>query len=134
MKKLFFKSILFIITRSSILVGGQAVMNGVMMRVPGGYSTSVRLKNGKIKSNPIPFKSLNEKKGYGKIPILRGIIGLYEAFKIGLGTLTWSADVFEEDGGYDRKETDKPNILSRFAIFLDKVFNRFEKILSPLMT
>ena len=114
MKKLFFKPILFIITRSSILVGGQAVLNGVMMRVPGAYSTSVRLKDGSIKSNPEPFKSINEKKGYSKIPILRGIIGLYEAMKIGYKTLNWSASIFEEDGGFDEEKLqNNPNFFKK---------------------
>ena len=77
--------------RSSILVGGQAVINGVMMRVPGAYSTSVRMKDGTIKSKSIPFESINEKKEFNKIPILRGAVGLFEAMKIGYGTLNWSA-------------------------------------------
>ena len=91
MKKIFLKIILSVVMRSSILVGGQAVINGVMMRVPGAYSTSVRMKDGTIKSKSVPFESINEKKGFNKIPILRGAVGLFEAMKIGYGTLNWSA-------------------------------------------
>ena len=40
--KTIIKQLICIIMRSSILVGGQAVINGVMMRVPGAYSTAVR--------------------------------------------------------------------------------------------
>lgn len=83
--------------RSSILVGGQAVINGVMMRVPGAYSTSVRMRDGTIKSKSIPFESINEKKGFNKIPILRGAVGLFEAMKIGYGTLNWSALMAEPE-------------------------------------
>tara|TARA_B110000116_G_C16682866_1_gene511527 strand:- start:13 stop:948 length:936 start_codon:yes stop_codon:yes gene_type:complete len=82
--------------RSSILVGGQAVINGVMMRVPGAYSTAVRLDDGSIKSNAIPFSPLNEKNKLFKLPIIRGAIGLYEAMKIGYSTLNWSAEMSEE--------------------------------------
>ena len=96
MKKLFLKPILSILMRSSILVGGQAVINGVMMRVPGAYSTSVRLNDGTIKSKTVPFQSFNEKYKLLKFPIIRGAIGLYEAMKIGYGTLNWSASMFEE--------------------------------------
>jgi len=134
MRNFFLKSLILLITRSSILVGGQAVINGVMMRAPGGYSTSVRLKNGTIRSNPVSFNSLNETRGYGKIPIIRGVIGLYEAFKIGFGTLNWSADIFEEEGGYDNHKQDNPNIFRRFLNFLDNIFNKFEKILNPVIT
>ena len=82
--------------RSSILVGGQAVINGVMMRVPGAYATSVRTQDGTIKSKAVPFISLSEKNKIFQLPILRGAIGLFEALKIGYSTLTWSASFFEE--------------------------------------
>ena len=82
--------------RSSILVGGQAVINGVMMRVPGAYSTAVRTDDGKIKSNAIPFTPLNEKNKFFKLPVVRGAVGLYEAMKIGYSTLNWSAAMSEE--------------------------------------
>ena len=42
------KSLLIITMKPSILVGGQAVIEGVMMRVPGSYATAVRDPNGKI--------------------------------------------------------------------------------------
>ena len=94
--KTLIKQLIFIIMRSSILVGGQAVINGVMMRVPGAYSTAVRLDDGSIKSNAIPFSPLNEKNKLFKLPIIRGAIGLYEAMKIGYSTLNWSAEMSEE--------------------------------------
>ena len=95
--KILIRQLILIIMRSSILVGGQAVINGVMMRVPGAYSTSVRLNDGSIKSNTIPFTPLNEKNNFFKLPIIRGAIGLYEAMKIWYGTLNWSASMFEEE-------------------------------------
>ena len=95
--KILIQQLILIIMRSSILVGGQAVINGVMMRVPGAYSTSVRLNDGSIKSNTIPFTPLNEKNNFFKLPIIRGAVGLYEAMKIGYGTLNWSASMFEEE-------------------------------------
>ena len=44
-----FKLLTLLMIKSSILVGGQAVIEGVMMRVPGAYATAVRLKNKDIK-------------------------------------------------------------------------------------
>ena len=41
---LVYRNILFILMRTTILVGGQAVIEGVMMRVPGAYATAVRKK------------------------------------------------------------------------------------------
>ena len=104
------RSLILMIMRSSILVGGQAVINGVMMRVPGAYSTAVRLTDGTIKVKSVPFESINQKKKYEKIPIIRGAIGLYEAMKIGYSTLNWSASMAE-----DTKEESSP--------FLESVMN-----------
>ena len=44
---------MLLLTKSSILVGGQAVIEGVMMRVPGAYATAVRIKDGSIKSKVV---------------------------------------------------------------------------------
>ena len=95
--KTIIKQLICIIMRSSILVGGQAVINGVMMRVPGAYSTAVRANDGSIKFESVPFKPLNEKNNVFKLPILRGAVGLYEAMKIGYRTLNWSAEISEQD-------------------------------------
>ena len=59
-----------IITKSSILVGGQAVIEGVMMRVPGAYATAVRDSKGKIHFSRYNFKSITEiYPFFKKIPI-----------------------------------------------------------------
>ena len=75
MKKLLFH-LRLILTQSSILVGGQAVMEGVMMRVPGAYATAVRDLNGNIQSERQEFKSITEIYPLLNKPIIRGIIGL----------------------------------------------------------
>ncbi|MAV65383.1 MAG: hypothetical protein CMG00_09360 [Candidatus Marinimicrobia bacterium] len=121
------QQLVLIIMRSSILVGGQAVINGVMMRVPGAYSTAVRLENGEIASKTTPFKSINEEKGYQKIPIIRGAIGLYEAMKIGYSTLNWSAIMAEQE--LDQKSNKITDIIMNLAAILFAV-SLF--ILSPI--
>ena len=85
--------------KPSILVGGQAVIEGVMMRVPGAYATAVRDPKGKIHVERHAFTSIVDRKKMLKRPILRGMISLYESMKIGMQTLTWSADIAtpEED-------------------------------------
>ena len=72
-----------LLMRSSILVGGQAVIEGVMMRVPGAYATAVRLKDHSIKYQRNDFVSIIERKNLQKIYLLRGMIHLYESMKIG---------------------------------------------------
>jgi len=88
------KRILILLTmKPNILVGGQAVIEGVMMRVPGAFSTAVRSPNGEIIIKRKKFRSIVECSKFWSKPILRGMASLYEAMKMGMATLQWSADV-----------------------------------------
>ena len=106
MKKRILYHLRLVISQSSILVGGQAVMEGVMMRVPGAYATAVRDPDGNIQIDRHDFKSKVDAYPFLKLPLLRGIIGLFESLKIGYSTLQWSAEISipEEEA---RKETSK---------------------------
>ena len=106
MKKRILYHLRLVISQSSILVGGQAVMEGVMMRVPGAYATAVRDPDGNIQINRHDFKSKVDTYPFLKMPLLRGIIGLFESLKIGYSTLQWSAEISlpEEEAS---KETSK---------------------------
>lgn len=76
-----------------ILVGGQAVIEGVMMRVPGAYATAVRRPDGEIEIKHEKFQSIAERIPIFKKPFLRGMISMFESLKIGLGTIQLSADI-----------------------------------------
>ena len=106
MKKRILYHLRLVISQSSILVGGQAVMEGVMMRVPGAYATAVRDPDGNIQIDRHDFKSKVDVYPFLKMPLLRGIIGLFESLKIGYSTLQWSAEISipEEEAS---KETSK---------------------------
>jgi len=93
MKKIFSHHLFLFLSKSSILVGGQAVIEGVMMRVPGFISTAVRSPEGNIVTKRQEFNALIQRKSYLNRPIIRGAVNLFEAMKIGLGTLQWSADI-----------------------------------------
>ena len=56
-----------------IIVGGQAVMEGVMMRAPHSYCVAVRRPNGEIVTDEMPVRRLSEKNKLWKYPVLRGI-------------------------------------------------------------
>ena len=79
--------------QSRILVGGQAVIEGVMMRVPGAYAVAVRDPEGEIRTRREAFTSAVERWPWLKLPLLRGMVHLFESLKIGLAALNWSADV-----------------------------------------
>src|SRR5580704_17884124 len=84
------------------LVGGQAVMEGVMMRAPHSYCVAVRKANGQIVTEQHPLPKISEQYKIFKYPILRGMGTLYQAMKLGMQALKFSADV----GMQDIKEAD----------------------------
>ena len=87
------KIIINALMKPSILVGGQAVIEGVMIRVPGAYATAVRDVGGKIHIDRHDFTPRAEKSKTWKKPVLRGMISLFEALKMGMRTLQWSAEI-----------------------------------------
>lgn len=78
-------------------VGGQAVLEGVMMRAPGMVATAVRRSNGEIVVKKEPHQSLGERRPIFKSPLLRGAVGLIEMMIIGIRTLNFSAEIAMED-------------------------------------
>jgi uncharacterized protein YqhQ len=79
--------------KKTILVGGQAVMEGVMMRTPKAYATAVRNPEGEIVTERKEFTSLAKKKKFYGWPVVRGVVSMIESMKIGMETLNFSADV-----------------------------------------
>lgn len=78
-------------------VGGQAVIEGVMMRAPGSVATAVRRTNGDIVVQHWPYRSVIERNPALNKPVLRGAIGLVDMMYIGIKTLNYSADVAVRD-------------------------------------
>jgi uncharacterized protein YqhQ len=75
-------------------LGGQAVIEGVMMRSPNYYATSVRTEKGKLVTQLKKIKPLPK---FLKLPFIRGITNLIEMLVIGIKTLAWSAEQFTEE-------------------------------------
>lgn len=76
-----------------LLVGGQAVIEGVMMRSPHWAATAVRGPHGDIVTLPYRLDSLLVRFRWLRVPILRGIVVLYEALRLGVTALLMSANV-----------------------------------------
>lgn len=79
------------------LVGGQAVMEGVMMRSPHSYCTAVRRASGEIVTEENPLPRVSETYPIFKYPILRGIGTLGQAMWLGVKALKFSANVAMAD-------------------------------------
>ena len=72
-------------------VGGQAVLEGVMMRAPTGWSVAVRGPDGDIVGRREPLTRLSERNLGARIPFIRGIFVLGESLTLGFKALSWSA-------------------------------------------
>ncbi|MGO5075634.1 DUF1385 domain-containing protein [Clostridium sporogenes] len=80
----------------STSVGGQAVLEGVMMRGKKGIATAVRKTNGEIVVNKEDYTPYTKKNFFFPLPIIRGFVSLVESLVIGIKTLNYSASFFEE--------------------------------------
>jgi uncharacterized protein YqhQ len=82
-------------------IGGQAVVEGVMMRAPGRVATAVRRPDGSIVVRARPFRSVTERWRALRLPVLRGAVALIESLALGMGALLYSAEasVGEEEAG-----------------------------------
>lgn len=89
------------------LVGGQAVMEGVMMRAPHSYCVAVRKANGEIVTEQMPLPRMADKHKIFKYPIFRGMGTLYQAMSLGMKALKFSADVSLEDVQKEEKKKNK---------------------------
>ncbi|MFQ9978760.1 peptide chain release factor N(5)-glutamine methyltransferase [Clostridium cadaveris] len=78
-------------------VGGQAVIEGVMMRGEKGIATAVRKPNGEITIDLKKQTPLNKRNKFFSLPIIRGFLALIDSLVIGIKTLNFSASFFEDD-------------------------------------
>ncbi|HEY2844004.1 MAG TPA: DUF1385 domain-containing protein, partial [Bryobacteraceae bacterium] len=70
-----------------ILVGGQAVMEGVMMRAPHSYCVAVRKPDGQLVTEEHSIQRMSEKYPIFKLPVFRGVGTLVQAMQLGVRAL-----------------------------------------------
>lgn len=106
-------------------VGGQAVLEGVMMKHKDEYAIAVRKPNGEIEIEIDVFRGALADKKIKKVPFIRGIFNFIDSMVLGMKTITWSAS-FYEDGEAEATAVDKA---------ADKVFkDKAEKVLIGITT
>lgn len=105
-------------------VGGQAIIEGVMMRGNKGIATAIRIPDGTIKVEFKNASSIRDKNKILRIPIIRGFVALIESLVTGIETLNYSSSFFEEEG----------NSESSIERFLNKLFKgKSDKILMGII-
>ncbi len=87
-------------------VGGQAVLEGIMMRGKTLHATAVRKPDGSIVRDIQPNKSIKDKIRFLKLPVLRGVVNFVESLILSMSTLTFSAEAMglevEEETKFDK--------------------------------
>ncbi len=96
-------------SKPKIKVGGQAVIEGVMMRGPKAIATAVRKKDDSILIKKKPFVSKTKTNKFMGLPIIRGFVSLIEMLIIGFRSLNFSADeaIKDEEEGKEKKNQSK---------------------------
>lgn len=87
-------------------IGGQAVIEGVMMKNKEEYAVAVRKTDGEIE---IQLQSCKRSRGrymVDEIPVIRGIVAFVESLRMGMKTLNYSASLFEEEEEKEKSEKD----------------------------
>ena len=103
------------------LIGGQAVMEGVMMRSPHSYCVAVRKSNGQIVTEESPLPRLSGKYPIFKYPVLRGLGTLGSAMWLGMKALKFSADCALDDASIGARKSQKQ--VKPWALALNIVFS-----------
>ena len=89
-------------------VGGQAVMEGVMMKNKDKYAVAVRKPNHEIEVKVSDYKSAIKNEKLRNLPIVRGVVNFIESLSLGMKTLMYSASFFEDEEDAAKKENLSP--------------------------
>ena len=103
-------------------IGGQAVIEGIMMKNKDMYSVAVRKPDGEIEVNLGTYRSIVKSRLFRELPLVRGVVNFVDSLILGMRTLTFSASFYEEE--------EEP---SKLDVFVDKLFKgNAEKIVTGL--
>ncbi len=101
-------------------IGGQAVLEGIMMKNQDSYAVAVRKPNHEIDIKRGKTESLTQKYKILNLPIIRGVINFAESLQIGMSTLMYSSSFYED-------EEEQPGKFEQFLI--DKFGEKLDSIL-----
>lgn len=106
-------------------IGGQALIEGIMMKNKDQYAMAVRKPNGEISVEKDTYVSMTEKVKFFNMPFIRGIFNFADSMILGMKTLTWSASFFEDD------EEEEPGKFEKFL--MDKFGEKFESVIMSVV-
>lgn len=123
-------------------IGGQAVIEGVMMRGPEAIATAVRKLNKEIVVENKEYIGLSKKHKVLNLPIIRGVIAFFESLIVGSRTLIYSAEVYEIEEEKEKAESENeaekevksenvPTALIMFSVIIALAFGVLLFVIAP---
>ena len=110
-------------SRRSCGIGGQAVLEGVMMKNKDRYAVSVRRPDGGIETDTEEYRGIWHDSAVKKLPFIRGVFNFVDSMVLGMRTLNWSVSFYEEEEEQQETEITYRNLTilpkSR-RVYLDK--------------
>ena len=97
-------------------IGGQAVLEGVMMKNGTRYAVACRREDGTIALKDGVFEGFSDKHAWARWPFVRGVFAFIDSLRLGMSTLTWSADV--EEGTEEREAKKESSLVMTLTIAL----------------
>lgn len=131
------KKLVLLVSKQYTSIGGQAVIEGVMMRSPNAFVVAVRKPDGQIRLRRDQWYGLSQKFPFMKKPFLRGVIMLLEAMTNGIVSLNYSANIAMdeeqkekalkkgktlEEYEAEKKKSEKIDWATYFTIFTSLIF------------
>lgn len=104
-------------------IGGQAVMEGIMMRNKDQYAVAVRQADGSVVVDKQEYKGITSKCKLFRVPFIRGIFSFIDSLILGIKTLTFSAKFFDDEADY----SEEPDKFEQWLV--DKFGDRAEKVI-----
>ena len=105
-------------------IGGQAVMEGVMMRHKDHYAVAVRKENHEIEVMTEQRQTLGERYHVSGLPIVRGVFAFVDSLVVGMKTLMWSASFFEdEEETSQEKEKQSDTVFMTMTVIFSLAFS-----------
>jgi uncharacterized protein YqhQ len=100
------------VEKEKMVIGGQALIEGIMMRSKNFYAIALRRKSGVIDLKIEKCSSFSKKYRIFAKPFIRGIVALIESIIIGMKTLSYSADIYTFDHGEEEQKIKAENDIS----------------------
>ncbi len=115
-------------------IGGQAVMEGVMMKNEDHYAVAVRKSDGTVIVKKEEFKGLTGNKALGKIPIIRGVFSFIDSLVLGMTALNFSSDIYmEEEEKKDPEENEKTDDTEKKKSVADGIVSTLITVVAVVM-